>query len=435
MTSQTVSKTGSKAAGEQAVSAGGPADAVVVPDGVAEVLLAAAREQGVSLTGPGGLLSGLTRQVLESALEAELTEHLGYGPGGVPGPGGNVRNGYSGKTLRTEIGDVRVRVPRDRAGSFEPLIVPKHSRRLVGFDEAVISLYAKGMTTGDIANHLADVYGSEVSKDLVSRVTDAVVEDMHTWQNRPLDSVYPVLLIDAIVLKVRDGQVSNRPVYVAVGITLDGHRDVLGLWVGPAGGEGAKQWMTMLTELRNRGVKDVLIACCDGLKGLPAAINATWPDTTVQTCVVHLVRNSLRYASKAHWSRITADLKNVYRATTVANAETAFAEFAESWREKYPAMVRMWENAWSEFVPFLDFPVEIRTLIYTTNGIESLNARFRAAIRRRGHFPTEQSALKILYLTVQERRPNRTNPTGRVNGWKAILNTLAITYGDRVPTN
>lgn len=435
MTSQTVSKTGSKAAGAQAVSAGGPADAVVVPDGVAEVLLAAAREQGVSLTGPGGLLSGLTRQVLESALEAELTEHLGYGPGGVPGPGGNVRNGYSGKTLRTEIGDVRVRVPRDRAGSFEPLIVPKHSRRLAGFDEAVISLYAKGMTTGDIANHLADVYGSEVSKDLVSRVTDAVVEDMHTWQNRPLDSVYPVLLIDAIVLKVRDGQVSNRPVYVAVGITLDGHRDVLGLWVGPAGGEGAKQWMTMLTELRNRGVKDVLIACCDGLKGLPAAINATWPDTTVQTCVVHLVRNSLRYASKAHWSRITADLKNVYRATTVANAETAFAEFAESWREKYPAMVRMWENAWSEFVPFLDFPVEIRTLIYTTNGIESLNARFRAAIRRRGHFPTEQSALKILYLTVQERRPNRTNPTGRVNGWKAILNTLAITYGDRVPTN
>lgn len=387
------------------------------------------------MTGPGGLLSGLTRQVLESALEAELTEHLGHEPGGVPGPGGNVRNGYSGKTLRTEVGDVRVRVPRDRAGTFEPLIVPKNSRRLAGFDEAVISLYAKGMTTGDIANHLADVYGSEVSKDLVSRVTDAVLEDLHTWQNRPLDAVYPVLLIDAIVLKVRDGQVSNRPVYVAVGITLDGYRDVLGLWVGPSGGEGAKQWMTMLTDLKNRGVKDVLIACCDGLKGLPAAINATWPDTTVQTCVVHLVRNSLRYASKAHWSKITADLKNVYRATTLANAEAAFAEFADTWRDKYPAMVKMWENAWSEFVPFLDFPVEIRTLIYTTNGIESLNARFRAAVRRRGHFPTEQAALKILYLTVRERRPNRTNPTGRINGWKSILNVLAITYGDRVPTN
>lgn len=428
MTSQTVSKTASAAEGAQA-------SAVVVPDGVAETLLAAAREQGVSLTGPGGLLSGLTRQVLESALEAELTEHLGHEPGGVPGPGGNVRNGYSGKTLRTEVGDVRVRVPRDRAGTFEPLIVPKNSRRLAGFDEAVISLYAKGMTTGDIANHLADVYGSEVSKDLVSRVTDAVLEDLHTWQNRPLDAVYPVLLIDAIVLKVRDGQVSNRPVYVAVGITLDGYRDVLGLWVGPSGGEGAKQWMTMLTDLKNRGVKDVLIACCDGLKGLPAAINATWPDTTVQTCVVHLVRNSLRYASKAHWSKITADLKNVYRATTLANAEAAFAEFADTWRDKYPAMVKMWENAWSEFVPFLDFPVEIRTLIYTTNGIESLNARFRAAVRRRGHFPTEQAALKILYLTVRERRPNRTNPTGRINGWKSILNVLAITYGDRVPTN
>lgn len=435
MTSQTVSKTSRRSAAAQAVPVGDPVGEVVVPEGVADALLAAAREQGVSLTGPGGLLSGLTRQVLESALEAELTDHLGHEPGGVPGPGRNVRNGYSAKTLRTEVGDVRVRVPRDRAGTFEPLIVPKHSRRLAGFDEAVISLYAKGMTTGDIANHLADVYGSEVSKDLVSRVTDAVLEDLHTWQNRPLDAVYPVLLIDAIVMKVRDGQVSNRPVYVAVGITVDGYRDVLGLWVGPTGGEGAKQWMTMLTDLRNRGVRDVLIACCDGLKGLPAAINATWPDATVQTCVVHLVRNSLRYASKAHWSKITADLKNVYKATTVANAEAAFVEFADTWRDKYPAMVKMWENAWSEFVPFLDFPVEIRTLIYTTNGIESLNARFRAAIRRRGHFPTEQSALKILYLTIQERRPNRTNPTGRVNGWKQILNTLAITYGDRVPTN
>jgi putative transposase len=433
--SQNVTKVSSKSDGGEASAAGmSPAD-VVVPDGVAETLLAAAREQGVSLTGPGGLLVGLTRQVLESALEAELTEHLGHQSGGVPGPGGNVRNGYSGKTLRSEVGDVRVRVPRDRAGTFEPVIVPKHSRRLAGFDEAVISLYAKGMTTGDIANHLADAYGSEVSRDLVSRVTDAIVEDMHTWQNRPLDAVYPVLLIDAIVLKVRDGQVSNRPVYVAMGITLDGHRDVLGLWLGPTGGEGAKQWMTMLTDLRNRGVRDVLIACCDGLKGLPAAITAIWPETTVQTCVVHLVRNSLRYASKAHWSKITADLKNVYRATTVANAEAAFAEFADAWRGKYPAMVRMWESAWSEFVPFLDFPVEIRTLIYTTNGIESLNARFRAAIRRRGHFPTEQSAMKILYLTTRERRPNRSNPTGRINGWKEILNTLAITYGDRVPNN
>ncbi len=406
-----------------------------IPDGVAEQLVAAAREQGVQLTGPGGLLTGLTKQVLETALEVELTEHLGYEPGGVPGPGGNVRNGYSPKTVRTEIGDVRIKVPRDRAGDFEPAIVPKNVRRLAGFDDAVISLYAKGMTTGDIANHLADVYGTEVSRDLVSKVTDAVVDSMTEWQNRPLDAVYPVILIDAIVLKVRDGAVVNRPVYVALGITLDGRRDVLGLWLGPTGGEGAKQWMTMLTELKNRGVQDVFITCCDGLKGLPEAITATWPETTVQTCVVHLVRNSLRYASKADWSRITRGLKNVYQASTLANAQTAFAEFADTWRDKYPAMVGMWERSWNEFVPFLDHPVEIRRLIYTTNAIESVNARFRAAVRRRGHFPTEQAALKILYLTVQERRPNRSNPTGRINGWKAILNTLAITYGDRLPNN
>ena len=258
---------------------------------------------------------------------------------------------------------------------------------------------------------------------------------MIEWQNRPLDPVYPVVLIDAIVLKIRDGQVANRPVYVAMGITLDGERDVLGLWVGPSGGEGAKQWMGMLTELRNRGVGDVLIVCCDGLKGLPEAITATWPAATVQTCVVHLVRNSLRYASKKNWSAITGKLREVYTAPTVAAAEARFAEFAETWRPTYPTMIATWERAWPEFVPFLDFPVEIRTLIYTTNGIESLNARFRQAVRRRGHFPTEQAALKILYLTVRERRPNRTNPTGKINGRKAILNILAITYGDRLNIN
>jgi len=245
-----------------------------------------------------------------------------------------------------------------------------------------------------------------------------------------------VVLIDAIVLKIRDGQVRNRPVYVAMGITVDGDRDVLGLWAGPAGGgEGAKQWMTMLTELRNRGVADVCIVCCDGLKGLPDAISATWPLATVQTCVVHLVRSSLRYASKADWAKITAELKGVYTAATVTVAETRFVEFADTWREKYPAMIAMWERSWPEFVPFLDFPLPVRKLIYTTNGIESLNSRFRQAVRRRGHFPTEQSAMKILYLTVRERRPNRSNPTGKINGWKSILNTLAITYGERLTIN
>jgi transposase-like protein len=401
---------------------------------LAEQLVATARTQGVELTGPGGLLTGLTRQVLETALETELGEHLGHERGERSGSG-NVRNGSSAKTVRTDVGEVRISVPRDRAGTFAPAVVPKHTRRLAGFDDAVLSLYAKGMTTGDITNHLGDIYGTEVSRDLVSRVTDAVVEDMQQWQSRPLDSCYPVVLIDAIVLKIRDGQVRNRPVYVAMGISVDGERDVLGLWAGPSGGEGAKQWMTMLTELRNRGVADVCIVCCDGLKGLPDAIAATWPLATIQTCVVHLVRSSLRYASKADWGKITAELKTVYTAATIAAAEQRFAEFAAAWRDKYPAMIAMWERSWPEFVPFLDFPLPVRKLIYTTNGIESLNSRFRQAVRRRGHFPTEQSAMKILYLTVRERRPNRSNPTGKINGWKNILNTLAITYGDRLTIN
>jgi transposase-like protein len=403
---------------------------------LAEALVFAARSQGVQLTGPGGMLTGLTKQVMERALQVEMADHLGYEPGDPAGHGsGNSRNGTTAKTVRTDIGDVRIDVPRDRAGTFSPAVIPKHQRRIAGFDDAVLSLYAKGMTTGDIANHLADIYGTDVSRELVSKVTDAVLADMAEWQSRPLDRVYPVVLIDAIVLKIRDGQVANRPVYVAMGITLDGERDVLGMWVGPSGGEGAKQWMNMLTELRNRGILDVCIVCCDGLKGLPDVITATWPHATVQTCVVHLVRNSLRYASKTHWQKITAELKTIYTASTVAAAEERFTEFAETWRDRYPAMIGMWERSWTEFVPFLDFPVEIRKLIYTTNGIESLNARFRQATRRRGHFPNEQAAMKILYLTVRERRPNRANPTGQIHGWKQILNTLAMTYGDRLGIN
>ena len=403
---------------------------------VADQLVATAREQGIDLTGPNGLLTGLTRQVLQSALEAELTEHLGYDPGdrvGKQTP--NSRNGSTPKTVRTEIGDLTIQVPRDRAGTFAPVVVPKHQRRIAGFDEAVISLYAKGMTTGDIAKHLSDLYGSDVSRDLVSTVTDTVLGDMQEWQARPLDAIYPVVLIDALVIKVRDGQVANRPVYVAVGIDLEGHRDVLGLWMGPTGGEGAKQWMNMLTELRNRGIQDVFIVCCDGLKGLPDAINATWPLATVQTCVVHLVRNSFRYSSRHDWQKVSTGLRSIYTAPTVAEAETRFADFADRWDSKYPAMVAMWQRSWNEFVPFLDFPPEIRKLIYTTNGIESLNARFRQATNRRGHFPTEQAAMKVLYLTVLERRPNRKNPTGVISGWKSILNTLAITYGDRLNIN
>lgn len=244
--------------------------------------------------------------------------------------------------------------------------------------------------------------------------------------------MYPVVLIDAVVIKVRDTQVANRPVYVAIGVNLHGERDVLGMWIGPTGGEGAKRWMTMLTELRNRGVQDVLITCCDGLSGLPDAIRTVWPDTTVQTCVVHLVRNSLRYASKKHWSQITAQMRLIYTAPTVAAAEAEFDAFAQAWRTKYPAMISSWERSWGEFVPFLEFPPELRQIVYTTNSIESLNSRFRRAVRQRGHFPTEQAAMKVLWLVATEQRKNRTNLTGKIRGWKQILNTLSVHYGERV---
>jgi len=399
----------------------------------AEQLVARARSEGVELTGDDGLLTAMVRQVLQTGLEVELTEHLGYEPHDPTGRGsGNSRNGTSRKTVITDVGDVELAVPRDRNGTFDPQTVPKHQRRLDGLTGNVISLYAKGMTTGDIQAHLLEIYGTEISRETISKITDTIVEDMLAWQHRPLDRLYPVLLIDAIVIKVRDSQVANRPVYVAIGVNLDGDRDVLGLWLGPSGGEGAKQWMTMLTELRNRGIADALIVCCDGLKGLPDAIRVTWPDATVQTCVVHMVRNSLRYASKANWGQITKEMRTIYTAPTVEAAEVRFAEFAETWRDTYPAMISSWENAWGEFVPFLEFPVELRKIVYTTNAIESLNARFRKAVRHRGHFPNEQAALKVLYLVATTRRKNRENMTGRTNGWKAILNALTVHYGDRI---
>jgi putative transposase len=420
-------------AAEEAVEA-----AISPPDmaALAEELVERARTDGVELTGPQGLLTALTRKVLSAALEVEMADHLGYDRHDPVGRGsGNSRNGTTSKSVRTDVGEVRIEVPRDRNGTFDPVVVPKRSRRLAGFDDAVLSLYAKGMTTGDIAAHLADIYGDQVSRSLVSRVTDAVVEDMQAWRSRPLNSVYPVVLLDAIFIKVREGTVANRPVYVAMGIDTDGYRDVLGMWAGPEGGEGAKQWMNMLTDLRNRGVADVCIVCCDGLKGLPEAINAIWPQATVQSCVVHLIRNSLRYASKKDWAAISASLKPIYHAPNPTTARERFDDFAAQWGGKYPAMVAMWDRSWTEFIPFLDFPEEIRRLIYTTNGIESLNARFRKATRRRGHFPNETAAMKVLYLTALERRPNRSNPTGQINGWKSIMNTLAITYGDRLTIN
>jgi transposase-like protein len=402
---------------------------------VARELLGRAKAEGVSLVGPSGLLAGVTKTVLQAALDAEMTEHLGYEKGDRPAvPAGNHRNGTSPKTVLTEVGAVPIEVPRDRAGKFEPQIVPKHARRVEGFDEAIVSLYAKGLTTGEIRAHLGEIYGVEVSRDLISRVTDRVAGELAAWQSRPLDRVYPVLLIDAIYVKIRDGQVANRPVYVALGINCDGQRDVLGMWAG-TGGEGAKHWMAILAELRNRGVEDVCIVACDGLKGLPEAIGEIWPQATVQLCVVHLVRASLRYASRKYWSQISKDLRQVYTAPTEAAAEQRFADFEAAWGERYPAIIRLWRTAWPQFTPFLAFPPEIRKIIYTTNAIESLNARFRRAARRRGHFPDEQAALKVLYLVIRTPIKNRVNVTGGTHGWKEAINALTMYYGDRIPLN
>jgi putative transposase len=401
---------------------------------LAEELVARAREQGVSLTGPDGLLKQLTKTVLETALNQELTEHLGHEKHASPEPGSaNVRNGARSKTVLTEAsGEVGIEVPRDRAGTFEPQIVRKRQRRLTGVDEMVLSLYAKGLTTGEISAHFAEIYGASVSKETISRITDKVVEEMTSWCNRPLDGVYAAVFIDAIVVKVRDGQVANRPVYAAIGVSLAGEKDILGLWAG-TGGEGAKFWMSVLTDLRNRGVKDVFFVVCDGLKGLPEVVGNVWPLAIVQTCIVHLIRNTFRLASKRDWDALKRGVKPIYTAVNAGAARAALDELAERWGSRYPAVIRLWENAWEEFVPFLDYDVEIRQVICSTNAIESLNARYRRAVKARGHFPTEQAALKCLYLVTRSLDPTGTGRTRWAMRWKPALNAFAITFGDRFP--
>jgi len=390
----------------------------------------------VELVGPGGLLSGLTKNVLEAGLEAEMSEHLGYDKHDPAGRNkANSRNGTRAKKLLTDVGPVDIEVPRDRDGSFEPVLVKKRQRRLTGVDEMVISLTAKGLTTGEVAAHMAEVYGTDVSRDTISRITDRVLGEMSEWQNRPLDCVYPVVFIDAMVVKIRDGQVTNRPVYTAIGVTVDGERDILGLWVGN-GGEGAKFWLQVLTEIKNRGVADVCIVVCDGLKGLPEAIENTWPLAIVQTCVLHLIRNTFRFASKADWDKLARELRPVYTAVSEQDAKERFVEFTEIWGDKYPAIVRLWENAWTEFSPFLDYSPEIRKVIYSTNAVESLNARMRRATRARGHFPTEQAALKCLYLVVRSLDPTGKGRKRWMNRWKGALNAFAITFEGRIlPTD
>jgi len=402
----------------------------------AERMLAEAREQGVSLVGPGGLLADLTKRILELGLEVEMSEHLGYDKHDPLGRNrANSRNGTRSKTVITEIGPVEIDVPRDRDGTFEPQLVRKRQRRLNGVDAMVLSLCAKGLTTGEIQAHLAEVYETDVSRETISKITDLVIEEMNDWLVRPLDRVYPVVFIDAIHVKVRDGQVANRAFYAAIGVNLDGQRDILGVWPS-SGGEGAKFWLGVLTELKNRGVDDVCIVVCDGLKGLPDAINTTWPAAIVQTCVLHLIRNTFKFAGRQHWDRMAKDLRPVYTAVNEADSRARFDEFAAKWCDKFPAIRTLWENAWSEFVPFLDYDVEIRRVIYSTNAIESLHARFRRSTRARGHFPNEQAAMKCLYLVVRSLDPTGRGAERWMNRWKPALNAFAITFGERLfPTN
>jgi putative transposase len=398
-------------------------------------LVRQARASGTALTGPGGLLKQLTKMVVEAALDEEMSEHLGYDKGAPEGRNrSNSRNGRRAKTVVTDnAGPVEIAVPRDRDGTFEPVIVRKRQRRLSDLDAVVLSLSAKGLTTGEISAHFADVYGADVSKDTVTRITDRVVEEMATWWARPLEPFYAAVFIDAIVVKVRDGQVRNRPVYAAIGVDLAGHKDILGMWAGDGDGESAKFWYAVLTDLKARGVKDVFFVVCDGLKGLPDSVNAVFPLATVQTCIIHLIRGTFRYASRRYWDQLSKDLKPIYQAPNADAAAAALDDLDHKWGARYPAIIRLWRNAWAEFIPFLDYDVEIRRVICSTNAIESLNARFRRAVRARGHFPNEQSAMKTLYLVVRSLDPKGTGQTRWAMRWKPALNAFAITFSDRMP--
>ena len=398
-------------------------------------LVKAARARGDDLTGPDGLLKAITKQVIGAALEEEMTEHVGYDKHAVEGRNGaNSRNGTRVKRVLTDnAGPVEIEVPRDRDGSFEPVIVRKRQRRLTDVDAIVLSLYARGLTTGEISAHFAEIYGASVSKDTVSRITDKVIEDMQAWSSRPLQRVYAAIFIDAIMVKVRDGQVGNQPFYAAIGVDLAGHRDVLGLWPGNGSGESAKFWMSVLTELKNRGIADVFFIVCDGLKGLPDSVNGVFPAAIVQTCIVHLIRGTFRYASKRYWEAIAKDLRPIYTAPSAQAAWAAFEEFEEKWGKPYPAIPKLWRAAWEQFIPFLDYDVEIRKVLCSTNAIESLNARYRRAGNAKGHFPTEQAAMKTLYLVTRSLDPKGLGQARWVTRWKPALNAFAITFADRMP--
>ena len=415
-----------------------------VSDEAVDRMIADAKATGISLLdGPDGLIGQMTARIIERALGAEMDDHLGYEKGDPAGRGtGNSRNGHYGKTLTTQAGPVRISVPRDRNSEFEPRIVKKGQRRAGPVDEIILSLYARGLTTRDIQAHLEEVYGASVSPALISNITDVVQDEIVTWQTRPLEEFYAVIYIDALVVKVRDGgMVRNKAAYLAVGVDADGFKHVLGLWLG--GGEGSAFWAGVLAELRNRGVRDVLFVCCDGLKGLPEAIKATWKDATVQTCVIHLIRSSMKYISWKDRKKAASFMRPVYTAVNEAAAKAALENMRREYGKRAPGMIAAWERAWDEFVPFLKFDAAIRKVIYTTNAIESMNFQLRKITKNRGHFPDDDAAVKLLYLGIRNITGRHIDGNGLVLergergtgtlGWKAALNAFAVQFPGRVP--
>jgi len=400
-----------------------------VPSALLDSLLADYKKPE-DLIGENGLLKQLTKLLVERALDAEMAEHLGHGKNEpVANPAGNTRNGRSRKTLKGDFGELPIEIPRDRQGSFEPQLIPKHQTRWAGFDDKILSLYARGMTVREIQQHLEEMYGAEVSPTLISSVTDAVIEEVKAWQGRPLDAVYPIVYLDCIHVKVRDaGAVRVKAVYLAIGINLSGEKEVLGLWIAQT--EGAKFWLQVVTELKNRGVQDIFIACVDGLKGFPEAIEAVYPKAAVQLCIVHLVRHSLNYVSWKLRAQVAADLRKIYSCATIDEAEQHLAAFEAQWGEAYPPIGQSWRRNWARITPFFDYPPEIRKVIYTTNAIESVNMSLRKITKNRGSFPSDEALIKLFYLALRNISQRWTMP---IRDWKAALTRFTIQFEDRMP--
>ncbi len=401
---------------------------MTIPTDIIDQILGNAKTED-DLFGKDGLLKQLSKQLMERILDTELTHHLGYEKHVKQSTPDNSRNGVRTKKVKTGNGEVEINVPRDRTGEFEPALIPKRQRRLSGMNDKILSLYARGMTVRDIQSFLEELYNTEISTDLISSVTDSIMDEVNDWRNRPLDKLYPIVYIDGFVAKCRlDGRVCNRTVYIVYGITIEGYKEVLGLYLGE--NESAKYWLSVLTNLKNRGVEDIFLICADGLKGLPESVESAFPKTVFQTCIVHMVRNSLNYVPYKEKKAVANDLKKIYQASTVELAESALDDFELTWGDKYSAIVRSWRNNWDKVIPFFDYPKDIRKVIYTTNIIESLNRTLRKSVKNRGQFPTEDSLMKVLYLAIRGVSKKWTQP---IRDWTGALNQFAIAFEDRFP--